>query len=199
MNGRLLTKEITMRDMLQGEMIHLTVENPEVMAKNFSQWNQDTGWVRFLDSDPSRLLSEKKWQEWLEKDLEKSGSNEIFFAIRDLEGDALIGFIGLFDLYKSHGDALVAIALGERKFWGKGYGTDAMRVMLRYAFNELNLRRLGLIVFEYNPRAIRSYEKVGFTHEGRIRGAMLRDGNRWDYLYMGILRDEWLANGIMSD
>jgi RimJ/RimL family protein N-acetyltransferase len=111
----------------------------------------------------------------------------------------VIGFIGLFELYKTHGDAMVAIALGERKFWGNGYGTDAMRVMLRYAFNELNLRRLGLIVFEYNPRAIRSYEKVGFSYEGRVRGAIQRDGKRWDFLYMGILRDEWLVKGIMID
>jgi RimJ/RimL family protein N-acetyltransferase len=191
-------KEMNMNDMLHGKLVHLTAENPEVMAKNFSHWNQDAGWVRYLDSDPSRLLSEKKWQELLEKDLEKGASDEMFFAIRDLESDVLIGFIGLFDLYKAHGDTLVVIALGERKSWGNGYGTDAMRVMLRYAFTELNLRKVGLIVFEYNPRAIRSYEKVGFTHEGRVRGAMQRDGKRWDYLYMGILRDEWLANGIRT-
>jgi RimJ/RimL family protein N-acetyltransferase len=180
-------------DLLRGELVRLTAENPEVMARNFSRWNQDTGWVRFLDSDPSRLLSEKKWKEWLEKDLEKKTIDELFFAIRVQQSDAVIGFIGLFDLYLQHGDTLVAIALGEREYWGKGYGTDAMRIMLRYAFRELNLRRVGLIVFEYNPRAIRSYEKVGFILEGHVRGALLRDGKRWDYQYMGILRDEWLA------
>ena len=185
-------------DLLAGELVHLTTENPEVMAEGFSRWSQDTEWLRLLDTDPPRLLSAKKWKEWLEKDLEKDATNELFFAIHTIDGDALIGFIGLFDLHQQHGDTLVAIALGERKFWGKGYGTDAMRVMLRYAFNELNLRRVGLIVFEYNPRAIRSYEKVGFIPEGKVRGAMLRDGKRWDYLYMGILRDEWLAKGIMT-
>jgi RimJ/RimL family protein N-acetyltransferase len=188
-----------MNNMLHGDLVRLTAENPEVMASNFSRWNQDAGWVRFLDTEPSRLLSEKKWKEWLEKGLEKSGSDELFFAIRDLVSDTLIGFIGLFDLYKAHGDALVAIALGERKSWGNGYGTDAMRVLLRYAFSELNLRRVGLIVFEYNPRAIRSYEKAGFTHEGRVRGAMQRDGKRWDFLYMSLLREEWLEQGIMID
>jgi RimJ/RimL family protein N-acetyltransferase len=188
-----------MNNMLYGELVHLTVEDPEVMAKKFSLWNQDAGWVRFLDSEPSKLLSEKKWQEWLDKDLEKSGSDEIFFAIKDIRSEAMIGFIGLFELYKNQGDSLIAIALGEREYWGNGYGTDAMRVMLRYGFNELNLRRMGLIVFEYNPRAIRSYEKAGFNYEGRIRGAMQRDGKRWDFLFMGILRDEWLANGIMID
>jgi len=179
-----------MSDMLCGERVRLSVENPEVMASCFYRWNQDTGWERLLDSDPPRLFSEKKWKEWLEKDLEKGGDN-FFFAIRKLDGDEVIGFIALFDTHHQHGDTLVAIALGERNSWGNGYGTDAMRIMLRYAFNELNLNRMGLIVFDYNTRAIRSYEKVGFVHEGRVRGAMLRDGERWDFLYMGILKEEW--------
>ncbi len=185
-------------NLLRGEQVHLTAENPEVMSVNFSRWFQDTEWLRFLDTEPPRMFSEKKWKEWLEKDLEKGVSDGVFFTIRTLESDKVIGFIGLFDLYLGHGDALVAIALGERDYWGKGYGTDAMRIMLRYAFNELNLRRVGLIVFEYNPRAIRSYEKVGFAHEGRIRQVMQRDGKRWDYLYMGILREEWLDEGIKT-
>lgn len=188
-----------MSDLLHGKLVHLTAENPEVMAPKFTGWDQDTGWERLLDSDPPRLLSEKKHKEWFEKDLEKADSEEIFWAIRKLDDEALIGFIALFNLYKQHGDTLVAIAIGERKYWSHGYGTDAMRVMLRYAFLELNLRRVGLIVFEYNPRAIRSYEKAGFTLEGRVRGAMQRDGKRWDYLYMGVLREEWLAHGIVTE
>ena len=179
-------------DLLCGELVRLTAENPEVAAQLF-RWNQDTEWFRFLDTDPPRLFSEKKVKEFQEKALEKVSSNELFFNIRSLEDDRLIGFVGLFDLFKNHGDSLVAIALGERADWGKGYGTDAMRIMLRYAFNELNLRRVGLIVFEYNPRAIRSYEKLGFVQEGRIRGAILREGQRWDWLFMGLLWEVWSA------
>jgi len=66
-----------------------------------------------------------------------------------------------------------------------------MRVMLRYAFAELNLHRVSLNVFEYNPRAIRSYEICGFVREGRCRQALHRDGRRWDLIYMGIMREEW--------
>jgi RimJ/RimL family protein N-acetyltransferase len=66
-----------------------------------------------------------------------------------------------------------------------------MNLILQYAFTELNLRRVTLDVFEYNPRAIRSYEKAGFRHEGRLRGAILREGKRWDMLFMGILREDW--------
>ncbi len=185
-------------NLLLGELVRLTAENPEVMAANFSRWNQDTEMLRLLDTEPSRLLSAKKWQEWQEKELERAREDSFFLAIQTLDSGVLIGFIGLFDLFQNHGDTLVAIALGERANWGKGYGTDAMRIMLRYAFNELNLRRVGLIVFEYNPRAIRSYEKAGFTPEGRVRERILRDGKRWDFLYMGILREEWLANGVMT-
>ena len=180
-------------DLLGGELVRLTAENPEVVAAQLFRWNQDTEWFRFLDTDPPRLFSEKKVKEFQEKALEKDSSNELFFNILSLEDDRLIGFVGLFDLFKHHGDSLVAIALGERADWGKGYGTDAMRIMLRYAFNELNLRRVGLIVFEYNPRAIRSYEKLGFVQEGRIRGAILREGQRWDWLFMGLLWEVWSA------
>jgi RimJ/RimL family protein N-acetyltransferase len=183
-----------MNDLLHGETVLLSAENPEVMAAQLFRWDQDTEWFRFLDTDSPRPFSEKKVKEWLEKDLDKPSTDEIYFAIRTLKDDILIGFIGLFNLLMHHGDALVAIALGEREYWGKGYGSDAMRVILRYAFNELNLRKVGLIVFEYNTRAIRSYEKTGFRHEGRIRGAILREGRRWDWLYMGLMREEFLAN-----
>ena len=84
------------------------------------------------------------------------------FAIRTLDDDRIIGEIGLDGIRWTHGDCFVGIGLGEREFWGKGYGTDAMKIILRYAFTELNLRRVTLDVFEYNPRGVRSYEKVGF-------------------------------------
>jgi RimJ/RimL family protein N-acetyltransferase len=67
-----------------------------------------------------------------------------------------------------------------------------MNVLLRFAFTEVNLKRVSLGVFEYNPRAIRSYEKAGFRLEGRLRSLLHREGRRWDNLFMGILREEWL-------
>ena len=183
-------------DLLRGELVRLTAENPEVVAGKLFHWNQDSEWFRFLDTDPPKQFSEKKVREFQEKQLEKESSNSLFFSIRTLQDDVLIGFVGLFDLFQYHGDSLVAIALGESNYWGKGYGTDAMQIMLRYSFGELNLRSVGLIVFEYNPRAIRSYEKIGFVYEGRIRGAILREGKRWDFLYMGLLREEWSAKQV---
>ena len=176
-----------------GTLVRLTVEEPETMAKGFVSWNFDSEYFRMLDSSPQILWSEKKYKEWLEKDLEKNPAQNLLFGIRTLEDNQLIGFMGLFDEALHLGDCLVAIGIGQREYWGRGYGTDAMRTMLAYVFNEMNLRRLTLIVFEHNPRGIRSYEKAGFVMEGRIRGAMLREGRRWDWYCMGILREEWEA------
>jgi RimJ/RimL family protein N-acetyltransferase len=87
----------------------------------------------------------------------------------------------------------MGIQIGEREYWGKGYGTDALRVLLRYAFDELNLARVSLSVLEGNVRAMRSYEKCGFKYEGRERQAWAYEGRRWDEVYMGLLREEWEA------
>jgi RimJ/RimL family protein N-acetyltransferase len=111
-----------------------------------------------------------------------------------LDDDRLIGEIGFEDEDMPHDEAFVVIGLGERDIWGKGYGTDAMRIILRYAFTELNLHRVSLTVSEYNPRAIQSYLNAGFVEEGRLRGDEYRDGRRYDLIYMGILREEWEQN-----
>lgn len=177
-------------DLFTGKLVRLAAEDPETQAGLFCQWARDTEFSRLLDSEPPFTFSEKKWKEWMEKDLEKP--DNYFFSIRTLDGSQLLGFVALFEMHWQHGDTMVSIALGQRDYWGQGYGTDAMNLILRYVFTELNLRRVSLIVFEYNPRAIRSYEKAGFVVEGRVRGAMLRDRQRWDFIWMGVMREQWL-------
>ena len=174
-----------------GKLVRLGMEIPEALARAFARWEQDTEYHRLSDSGPARALSEKEIQGWFEKDQE--GKN-YFFTIHTLEGDRLIGFIGLGGLAWNHGEAWVGIGLGERDCWGQGYGTEAMQLLLHYAFTELNLRRVSLGVYEYNPRACRSYEKAGFRYEGRHRKAVNREGRRWDEIHMGILREEWQEN-----
>lgn len=180
-----------MTDLFRGELVRLTSEEPQTLAEVFSRWNRDSEYARLLDSDPQHLWSEKKWKESMEKDLDPDQTRNYFFHVRELAEDKLIGFVGLSPIW-AHGNVWVGIGFGEREYWGKGYGTDAMRLILRFAFMELNLHRVTLDVFEYNPRAIRSYEKAGFRHEGRRRQCLLRNGRRWDEIEMGILREEWL-------
>jgi RimJ/RimL family protein N-acetyltransferase len=179
-------------NLFQGELVRFVAAEPQLAAGLFAKWMRDSEFVRLLDTDPARLLSVDKYKEWFEKDLvEQQKNDELFFLIRTLEEDLTIGLIGLDGIQWVHGDAWVGIGLGEREYWGEGYGTDAMRILQRYAFEELNLHRLSLSVFEYNSRAIRSYEKAGFVIEGRVRQFLNRDGRRYDMIFMGILRDEW--------
>jgi RimJ/RimL family protein N-acetyltransferase len=180
-------------ELFKGKLVRLSAEDPETIADHFSRWSRDSEYTRLLDSGATRQFSVKATKEWIEKELEKDPADMFTFMIRTLEDDCLIGDIGLEEFHWMHGDAYVGIGLGDRDYWGKGYGTDAMKVILRYAFNELNLHRVSLSVFEYNPRAIRSYEKVGFIHEGRVRQYLHKEGRRWDLFFMGITKDEWLG------
>jgi RimJ/RimL family protein N-acetyltransferase len=179
-------------DIFSGKLVRLSAENPETYAEHFSRWWHDSEYGRLLDIAPGHLLSPKRTKEWLEKELEKDPPEMWMFGIRTLADDKLIGFIDLSDV-SAYGDTFVGIGIGERECRGKGYGTEAMKLILRFAFVELGLHRVSLNVFDYNPRGIRAYEKAGFQHEGRIREMILREGQRADVLYMGVLREDWIA------
>lgn len=181
-----------MRDIYKGELVRLSAMDMEEMSKAFSRWSRDTEFRRLMDSGSAHVSSQGSVRRWLEKELEEQPVNMHWFSIRKLEDDKLLGDIDLYVVDWSGRDAFVGLGIGEREFWGKGYGTDVMKVLLRYAFTEVNLNRVTLNVFEYNPRAIRSYEKAGFRHEGRMRQVLNKEGRRWDILFMGILREEWM-------
>ena len=184
-------------NIFRGKLTRLTAEDPGTLAQAFAKLDRDAGFKRLLDDAPPMLWSVDKVKEWIEKELENDESRSLFFGVRTLEGDQLIGFVDLWVNWM-HGDAWVGIGLGERKYWGNGYGTEAMQLALRYAFTELNLHRVTLGVFDYNQRAQRSYAKAGFKLEGRLRGELHRQGQRWDVLIMGILRKEWLENNYFE-
>ena len=185
------SREFVSMQLLQGDLVRLAAVNPEKDSKLFAKWARDAEYLRMLDTSPVRQWSERQYKKWFKEDLEKEKRDDFLFLIRTLENDEAIGFIELDGVHWSHGDSYVGIGIGEREYWSKGYGTDAMKVVLRYAFEELNLHRVSLNVFEYNQRAIRSYEKVGFVVEGREREFLRRAGRRWDLICMGILRTEW--------
>jgi RimJ/RimL family protein N-acetyltransferase len=180
-------------DLLRGKLVCLSAVSPEELSKLFINWAHSSEYWRLIANGPSFPLSQDGLRKFIEKDLMKDDLRNHFFIIHSLEDDRIIGEVGLEGISFSRGDSYVGIGIGERDYWGRGYGTDAMNVILRYAFTELNLQRVSLTVFEYNPRAIRSYEKCGFKAEGCSREAFQREGRRWDILHMGILRDEWEA------
>jgi RimJ/RimL family protein N-acetyltransferase len=182
-----------MDDLFRGKLVRLSADEPEILGKAFTRWMRNSEYRRLLDSEPPSLWSAKNIKEWFEKGLEKKAPDEYFFTIHTLEDDQLIGFVSLWGILWNQLDAWVGIGIGEPEYWGKGYGTDGMRLALRYAFMELNLERVTLGVFAKNPRAIRSYEKAGFKLEGLERQTIHRDGKSEDVLYMGIMRQEYLA------
>ncbi len=171
-----------------GRLVRLAVFDPEKDAETWMKWNRDSEYSRLLGAEPAYQWTPKQIKEWMEKE-----KDLYLFIIRTLADDRAIGMIDLSGLNWAARHAWVGIGVGEREFWGQGYGTDAMKVMLRYAFQELNLNRVNLNVFEYNERAVKSYLKSGFVEEGRSRQAMLREGRRWDIIFMGILKSEWDA------
>lgn len=181
-----------MSDLFTGKLVRLAALDPEEASKYLSKWGRDSEYKRLLDFTPPRLYSVKASKDWVENQMQNNPAHNYWFVIRSLEGDLLLGDIELEVITWGSRDAFVGIGIGERDFWGRGYGTEALELALRFAFSELNLRRVTLNVMENNQRAIRSYENAGFRIEGRERQSIQRDGLRWDVLFMGILREEWM-------
>ncbi len=181
-----------MQDLFRGELVRFTFEEPDVKAKTEARWQCDSEYIRLAGNEPDPLSSEKKVKEWFDKQAETGPQPERYsFSVRTLDEDKYIGSLGMWvDLI--HSEAWVGLGIGDRENWSKGYGTDMMKICLRYVFIELGLARLSLALHEYNPRGLRSYEKCGFRLEGRTRKDAMRESRRTDTLWMGILREEWL-------
>lgn len=181
-----------MKDIFTGKLVRLSAFDPEEMAKAFVRWNLNSEYFRLLNSSARPMQSTKSNSKWMEEEVAEMSLASYYFSIRTLVDDKLIGELGLDVVNWVGRDAFVGLGIGETEYWSKGYGTDAMNILLRFAFTEINLKRVTLGVFEYNPRAIRSYEKAGFRHEGHLRSLLNREGRRWDEVFMGILREEWM-------
>ena len=179
-------------NLFTGQLVRLATMNPETDADSIARWSHDSEYWRLSHPTPARPMLPKEVKDWLN---DRSAESH-WFAIRTLSDDRFIGDVGLFSIKWNHGDAFMGISIGDREYWGKGYGTDALRILLRYAFIELNLHRVSLSSLEGNERATRSYEKAGFVAEGRMRQATKYEGRRFDELFMGVLREEWLKSNL---
>ena len=116
-----------------------------------------------------------------------AGPESLAMAVHEKATGLLIGTCAFSQLDGDNGSALYHITIGEPDAWGHGYGTEATRLMVDHAFGTLGLHRVSLNVFEFNERAIRAYQRVGFLVEGRSRESIWRDGRWWDELAMSIL------------
>ncbi|WP_263706472.1 GNAT family N-acetyltransferase [Shouchella tritolerans] len=113
------------------------------------------------------------------------------YMIIEKENEKPIGITTLINIDDKNRNAECIIDIGEKDFWGKGYGREALTLLLNYSFLEMNLHRVYLRVFSFNKKAIRLYEKLGFRHEGTSREALFREGVWHDIVQMGLLQGEY--------
>jgi RimJ/RimL family protein N-acetyltransferase len=176
------------RNVFEGELVRLAAWRDDDAAV-LSGWSEDASYLRALDTDSARPLSVEQVVERFKS--MHADPNMIEFHLRTLDEDRLVGFVALHSIEWNNQVAMLAIGIGRATDRNRGYGRDALNLGLRYAFDELNLHRVGLNVIADNTPAIHLYEKAGFKREGIIRDAVLRDGRRCDCLLMGILGREW--------
>lgn len=170
--GKLVRLRAYRKDEL--ELVKNYVNDPEVM-------HYTTPRIPY----PYTLEDEEKWY------ADNSAVNETYnFAIETKETKEYLGGCGINKIDWKNSVVEVGIFIGNKEYWGKGYGTDAMRVLVKFIFEQMNINKVSLQVFSFNKRAQRSYEKVGFKVEGILRQELFKDGAYHDKICMGILKNE---------
>jgi len=163
--------------------------HPEIESK----WTHDAEFMRLMELKPIHPLSPaalKKEYETIEKKMEEE-KNLFYFTIRAREDDRLIGKAIVEWIDWTNGNGWIRLGIGAAEDRRRGLGSQTLRLLLRFAFAELNLYRVSVMLPEYNEGAIRLFRKFGFVEEVRRRQAVERDGRTWDLLTFGQLRSEW--------
>ena len=175
--------------MLEGELVRLRAREPEDLERNL-RWINDPE-VRLLLLGGPYPISRGEEERWMEAS-RGSSFGHVRLAIDTKEGQH-IGNLDLRQASPEHRAANLGIMIGEKDCWGRGYGTDALRTLLRLAFGDMNLNRVWLTTGENNPRAQACYRKCGFREEGRLRQDRYLEGRYQDSIVMGVLREEFQA------
>jgi RimJ/RimL family protein N-acetyltransferase len=153
-------------------------------------WFNDPEVIQYLQFYlPLTELYEEKW-------LERNSLSEkdVVFVIEAIMEDGSlkpIGICGLHGIEWKNRRATIGIAIGDKEFWSNGYGTEAIKILIEYAFNELNLQRIESSAYDFHERSIAMQKKVGFQVEGRRRQAIFKNGRYVDEVMLGILKEEW--------
>jgi len=177
--------------MIRGEKVGLREVRRSDLA-NFLQWFNDPEVTQYLSmSLPMTEMAEEKWVEGLAE----RANTDVHFVIVAIDDDneVSIGSIGFSGFNNKDHTATFGIAVGDKQYWNKGYGTEAARLIIDYGFGELNLHRINSNVYEFNERSWRMHLRVGFTEEGRQRELIYRKGRYWNLVMLGILKEEWEA------
>src|SRR5690625_2159211 len=168
----------------------MTLEDTELYHK----WRNDLEVMHFtnpsLDVYPMEMT--KKFVEQVILDSHNAKS----YLLVEKENEQSIGIVSLTNIDYKNRNAECIIDIGEKDYWGKGFGSEGLMLLLDYAFYEMNLHRVSLRVFSFNERAIRMYTKLGFSQEGNSRQSLFRDGKWHDIVHMGILQSEYFEKRV---
>lgn len=168
---------------LVGKRVYLSTINVED-AETYVKWLNDFSVTEGLGTS-DRILSLESEKEWI-----LQNSNKCQFAIVSLENDKLIGACGINVIEQLRQCAEVGLFIGDEENRSKGYGEEALSLLIDYGFDYLNLNNIMLKVFAFNERAINCYKKVGFKEIGRRRQSYCLKGKFYDEVFMDILREE---------
>jgi RimJ/RimL family protein N-acetyltransferase len=174
--------------MLKGDKVSLGPVKKEYI-EDYLKWLNDPELTQFLFI--YRPLTREMEEDWFNS--LKNRDNFFIFAILiydQVNNDKLIGNCSI-DVDWKNRIGNCGIMIGVKDYQGKGYGTEAMELLVEYGFNTLNLNRIELETYDYNIRALKSYKKVGFKQEGIKRQAIFINGKYHDRIIMGILKEEW--------
>lgn len=173
---------------IEGKRIYLRpIENNDLDKIYANLWDKEG---RRLTGTQT-VFSRTGIQRWFENISVDHSRIDLMICLQ--ENNQLIGDIAMMEIDHQNQNSTVRISIFEKEYLGKGYGTEAMSVLLDYGFGILNLHRIELEVFEFNKRAKKAYEKLGFKQEGIIRDKLFYDGEFHDAIIMGVLREEFIG------
>jgi diamine N-acetyltransferase len=173
--------------MIPGKKVRLRAFREDDLKNALAMMNNQavTRYLQFM-----RPISQVQERAWMESMMRGDHPDAFSYAIDSSDGEYL-GSVGLMHIDRRNRSAELGISIARPEEWGKGYGTEAALLMLRHGFEELNLHRIHLRVYDYNARGQKSYAKLGFVEEGRMRQAHFRHGAWHDVVLMSVLADEF--------
>ena len=182
------TRLTTNTGFAQGSRVFLRPLEREDLNARYLGWLNDPEVTRYMETGafPTTARDLEKFYD------EVTGSrNQIILAVADKKSGQHVGNVKLGPIHWIHRCATFGIMIGDKRFWGRGVGLEATRLMVEFGFERLNLRRIDLGVLAEHDAAVRCYEKAGFKVEGRMRESVFQDGKYGDRLWMGLLRSEY--------
>ncbi len=174
---------------LVGERCYLRPPRREDVLGNWPHWFSDPDVTRYMfrGNFPQSVEAQLEFYEYVSTEQ----TSDLVLAIVARDTDTHVGTVGLHRIDWANRSAEFGIVIGERDHWGQGIGSEATRLITAHGFDRLNLNRIWLGVFADHAAAVALYERIGFRVEGRLRGAILRDGRQHDQLIMGLLAEEF--------